>query len=306
MPIPVEKWKDRGKTFDFEGYPIFYMDEGAGPALVCLHGFPTASWDWSWIWPELIRRFRVIAPDMIGFGFSTKPRNFDYTLRAQATLHEHLLDRLGIDSAHLLAHNYGDSVAQELLARFEERRINQRPGLRIRTVCFLNGGIIPGEHRPRLIQRLLISPIGPLVSRLTNRRSFNRSFSEIFGSATQPGPDELDQFWSLIEYNAGRRVLHRLIQYMRERIEFKDRWVGVLQRSPVPMRFINGPEDPVSGRHMAQAYKRIVPNPDVVYLEGIGHYPQVEAPAKTLQCFLDFLERAGNRTSSSTRPQRIQ
>jgi pimeloyl-ACP methyl ester carboxylesterase len=297
MAIPVQEWKIRGKTFDFEGHPIFYMDEGAGPALVCLHGFPTASWDWSWIWPELVRRFRVIAPDMIGFGFSAKPQNFQYTLRAQATLHERLLNHLGIDAAHLLAHNYGDTVAQELLARFEERRTDQRPGLQIQTVCFLNGGIIPGEHRPRLIQRLLISPIGPLVSRLTNQRSFNRSFSEIFGPTTQPRPDELAQFWSLIECNGGRRVLHKLIRYMQERTQFKERWVGVLRCAPVPMRFINGPEDPVSGRHMAEAYRRLVPNPDVVYLDGIGHYPQVEAPTKTLQVFLDFFERHGDRIS---------
>jgi pimeloyl-ACP methyl ester carboxylesterase len=57
------------------------------------------------------------------------------------------------------------------------------------------------------------------------------------------------------------------------------------------MRLVNGPEDPVSGRHMANRYEEIVPHPDVVLLEGIGHYPQVEDPARTLRAFVEFVER---------------
>jgi len=289
--ISLDDWKRRGRSFSHRGHSIFYVDEGEGEALICIHGFPSASWDWNWIWPGLTNRYRVIAPDMIGFGFSAKPRDYTYGLMDQATLHERLLERLGVDRAYVLAHNYGDTVAQELLARFEGRTESGPGGLDIRGVCFLNGGIIPGEHRPRPMQRLLISPLGPLVARLTNQRGFNRSFSEIFGRNTQPSPDELACFWRLIETNGGRYVLHKLIRYMHERIEFKDRWVGALQRARVPLRFVNGPDDPVSGRHMAEAYRRIVPNPDIVLFEGIGHYPQVEAPNKTLDTVLDFFDR---------------
>lgn len=59
-------WKRAGKLFSFEGHRIFYRDEGTGELLLCLHGFPTSSWDWSRLWPELIPRFRVIAPDLLG------------------------------------------------------------------------------------------------------------------------------------------------------------------------------------------------------------------------------------------------
>lgn len=289
--IPLDDWKRRGQSFDYGGHSIFYVEEGEGEPLLCIHGFPTASWDWNWIWPELVKQYRVIAPDMIGFGFSAKPRHYPYSLMDQATLHERLLEHLGAGHAFVLAHDYGDTVAQELLARFEERKKSGAGGLGIRCVCFLNGGIIPGEHRPRPMQRLLISPLGPLVARLTNQRRFNRGFSEIFGPDTQPSLEELACFWRLIEANGGRYVLHKLIRYMRERVEFKDRWVGALQRANVPLRFINGPEDPVSGRHMAETYRRTVPNPDVVLFEGVGHYPQVEAPEKTIRAVFDFFER---------------
>jgi len=290
--ISLEAWRAKGKTFDYNGNKIFYVDEGVGDILVCIHGFPTASWDWTWIWTELTKRYRVIAPDMIGFGFSAKPRDYDYTLRDQATLHESLLQSLGVTRVHVLAHDYGDTVAQELLARHAEREANGTPGLNLRSVCLLNGGIFPGEHRPRPMQRLLAGPLGPLVGRFMTERKFHKSFSEIFGPDTRPTPEELSAFWQLLEHNGGRHVVHKLIRYMRERMVFRDRWVNILAKTKVPLRLINGPEDPISGRHMADAYRDWVPNADVVLLEGIGHYPQVEAPDRVLEAFFAFASRA--------------
>jgi len=292
--IPLEQWQEAGKCFNWHGHRIFYVDEGTGENLICIHGFPTASWDWSWIWPELIKRYRVVALDMIGFGFSDKPRSFPYSIMEQATLHEEFLEHFGVKRAHVLAHDYGDTVAQELLARSRERSETGKSGFDIRSVCFLNGGIFPSMHRPRPMQRLLDSPLGPLAARLINRRKFSKSFSEVFGQSTRPSQSELDLFWQLIDYNNGRLVFPKLIGYMRERKVNAKRWVGVLERPLVPMRFINGPEDPVSGAHMAEEYRRCVPKPDIVSLPGIGHYPQVEAPEESLAAFLEFVVHVEN------------
>ena len=56
----------------------------------------------------------------------------------------------------------------------------------------------------------------------------------------------------------------------------------------MPMRFINGLLDPVSGAHMVERYRELIPGPDVIELEGIGHYPQVEAPGRVLEAFFAF------------------
>jgi pimeloyl-ACP methyl ester carboxylesterase len=284
--IPLEAWHARGARFLHRGHPIFYVDEGAGPALLLVHGFPTASWDWTPVWAGLTARFRVIAPDLIGFGFSAKPRSYTYSLMDQADLCGGLLAERGVREAHVLAHDYGDTVAQELLARS-----NAGTGpLALRSVCFLNGGLFPETHRPRSIQKLLIGPLGPLVARLTTRRSFDRSFSAIFGPHTQPAREELDAFWSLIEHGDGRRVLHRLIRYMTERRRHRERWVGALQGARVPLRLVCGALDPVSGAHMAARYRELVPSPDVVMLPDVGHYPQVEAPEAVLAAYLAFAD----------------
>jgi len=283
------EWKTSGKYFSYDGHTIFYRDEGAGEVLLCIHGFPTASWDWHRIWPGLTKRFRVIALDMIGFGFSDKPRDYAYSIHDQATLHESLLQTLGIQRVHILAHDYGDTVAQELLARYEDRQKDGVQGIEISSVCFLNGGIFPEATHPRLIQKLLISPLGPLAGRFVSEARFRKSFSAIFGQNTQPCDRELSDFWSLITFHDGTKVIHKVIRYMDERKKYRARWVGVLQRTKVPMRLIIGLVDPVSGADVVARYREIVPNPDVVVLENIGHYPQLEDPDGVLRAFLDFV-----------------
>ena len=67
-----------------------------------------------------------------------------------------------------------------------------------------------------------------------------------------------------------------------------------MRETDVPMRLIDGPVDPNSGRHMAERYLEVIPNPDVVMLDDdIGHWPQIEAPDAVLTHFLAHVERLG-------------
>ncbi len=294
MSATPESWRRAGRVHMHGGQEFFFIEQarepGAASALLLIHGFPTASWDWHKVWDALGAKFpRVIAADMMGFGFSSKPADYPYSILDQAELLEGLLAHLGVGRIHVLAHDYGDTVAQELLARHLERGAAARP--QIDSCVLLNGGLFPETHRARTIQKLLLTPLGPLLSRLMNRRSFDRSFAAIFGANTQPSAEELAQFWELIRRDGGTRIMHKLIRYMPERIANRERWVGALQKTRVPLRLINGPDDPVSGAHMVTRYRALVPNPDVVSLPGIGHYPQTEDPAGVLKAFFEFHAR---------------
>ena len=99
----------------------------SGPVLLLVHGYPFSSFDWKEIWPELTARFTVIAPDMLGMGFSAKPTEYEYTVHDHADMHEALLAHLGVSECHVLAHDIGDSVVQEMLARHEERDAAEPP-----------------------------------------------------------------------------------------------------------------------------------------------------------------------------------
>ncbi|MCY1499861.1 hypothetical protein D9M68_338900 [compost metagenome] len=286
--IPLGDWRAQGRDMQFRGQRIRYWTAGEGEPLLLIHGFPTASWDWHYLWQPLARRFRVIACDLLGFGYSDKPRGHDYRLLEQADLNQALLAHLGIEGpVHVLAHDYGDSVAQELLARHHEGRIQ------LASCVFLNGGLFPETHRPVLVQKLLLSPIGGLVGRLFSRRKLAASFAQVFGPHTQPSEMELDDFWRLIAEQNGPAVMHRLIHYMPERRQQRDRWVAAMQRRGVPLRVIDGAVDPISGAHMVARYRELIPDADTVLLDGIGHYPQTEAPEQVLEHYLAFRDRHG-------------
>lgn len=285
--IALAQWRGQSQEFSFKGFAIRYWTAGQGRPLLLIHGFPTAAWDWHYLWQPLSERYQLIACDMLGFGDSAKPRQHAYSLLEQADLQQALLAHLGIyEPVHLLAHDYGDSVAQELLARHYEGRAQ------LASCVFLNGGLFPETHRPLLAQRLLLSPLGPLLGKLFNRQKLARNFSRILGPDTQASAAELDDFWSLIASNNGPAVLHLLIRYIPERRAQRDRWLAAMQRGELPLRLIVGAVDPISGVHMLVRYRELLPNADYVLLNTIGHYPQTEAPAEVLQHYLQFRQAA--------------
>jgi len=291
--IDLETWRQAGSTFHFEGMPIFTRTGGNpdGPAVVLIHGFPTSSWDWCKIWPRLESRFSLYAVDMIGFGDSAKPRNFSYLIHDQASLIETWLRDQQVSEYHILAHDYGDTVAQELIARDLERRQGDAPNeppLKVLSACLLNGGLFPETHQPLLLQKLLLSPVGFLIARLSSKRKLAGSLASIFGPDTPPSAEEVDVFWELITCNDGVGIMHKLIHYMPQRQQFRERWVGALLDTKVPVKLINGPLDPISGEHMAERYRQLIADPDVTLLPGIGHYPQVEAPELVTRHFVEF------------------
>jgi len=282
----LSAWREAGHLWAFRGHSVFTRVAGRedAPALLLIHGFPTASWDWEALWEPLTRSHRVFAADMLGFGFSAKPADYPYTIALQADLQESFLTHHGIKTYGTLAHDYGDTVAQELLARQDEP--GERP--RMRSLTLLNGGLFPESYRPLLTQKLLLSPLGPLVASLMTRSALARNFRKIFGAATPPDDEFIDGAWRLITHNHGLTVVPQVIRYMAERKLRSVRWVGALQRAAIPLKLIDGGADPISGRHMAERYRELVPRPDVTILEGVGHYPQCEAPEEVLRAFERF------------------
>jgi pimeloyl-ACP methyl ester carboxylesterase len=252
--------------------------------ILFIHGFPSAAWDWHFQWKHLARQFRLLSLDMLGFGLSDKPPKHQYSLLEQADIIQALLARKNVKQCHVLAHDYGDSVAQELLSRQEDGD-NQA---KILSTCFLNGGLFASHHRPLFTQKLLKSPIGGLASHFMNKASLTRGFNKIFAANSQPSDYEIDILWQLIEHNKGKRVLPKLLSYIDERSQYGKRWTASMIGTAVPLYFINGVHDPISGQHMLDHYIDIIPNPRTTALD-VGHYPQLEAPEKVLYLYRTFL-----------------
>jgi len=163
----LRHWIATGDVRSLNGRRIFtrVAETANRPPLLLIHGYPTSSHDWHAVWDALAERHSLYTLDLLGFGGSEKPRRAPYTIAEQADLCQALLAQHGVGRVHVLAHDYGDTVAQELLARAREGKIA------LDSVMFLNGGLFPETHRARPIQKLLAKPLlGPLLASTSSRR----------------------------------------------------------------------------------------------------------------------------------------
>lgn len=273
MSRELRAWRHEGARLDVLGHRIFVRQGGVGSHLTLLHGFPTCSYDWSKIWKPLAAERSLLATDLIGFGDSDKPKQV-YSFADHAARLRALWQRLGIERTTLVAHDYSATLACELLASQGESKT-------IQSVVLLNGGLRGSLHRARPIQRVLTSPAGPLVARLLNRKRFAKSFKQIF---TKPPSDgELDGFWMSIRTRDGHKRSPALLHYIADRMRHAERWEGALEKSSVPLTFVWGMKDPVSGAHMLDSLRHLGKCVELP----VGHYPQWEAPDEVCAAILE-------------------
>ena len=283
----VGDWSSKGTWHTIHGRRLFVVDTGGDkPPLVILHGYPPSSHDFHRVLPALAAHHRVIAHDHLGFGLSGKPLDYSYSLHEQADLALLLWRDLGVGSAHLVAHDYGTSVATEILARWN---LGFRPvGLASLTLC--NGSVHIELARLRLIQKLLRNRIlGPLVARLSSKRVFARTMAGLWSDPALLVPADVDTMWELLTRDGGRELLPRITQYLRDRVLFWHRWVGALRQSPLPTNFLWGADDPITGGSVAEVHHADTPNSRLVVLERAGHYPMLEAPDRWSGALLELL-----------------
>lgn len=276
--MELSMWKNSGQFFSWKGHSIFVQDSGCTgkPVLLLIHGFPTSSYDFHLLWPELATTHRLIAFDMLGYGYSDKPRTWQQSVFNQADIAEALLKSKGIAACGMVTHDVGDTVGQELLARHAEGKA----GFKIERVVMLNGGLFPETHRAILAQKLLLGPFGFVFTRLMKKSRLAASLRSVCSSGLSD--EDIDAAWVLMAHKQGNLRMHLLIQYMRERRENRDRWVAALQQADMPFTLIDGVEDPISGEHMVQRFEQLVPGKQTVRLKGLGHYPHLEDAPRVL------------------------
>ena len=142
------EWWAHGRTLELTiggaRRRVFVREDGSGPCLTLLHGYPASSLEWAGVWALLSKTHRVIALDFLGYGASDKPARYGYPLDDQADLVQEVWRSLGVTNSAVVAYDYGAIITQILVAR-------QAP---ITSITYLNASLYPELYRPRLIQRL--------------------------------------------------------------------------------------------------------------------------------------------------------
>jgi pimeloyl-ACP methyl ester carboxylesterase len=282
----IERWWADGEQVDVRlgdtERAIFLRRLGAGPAMTLLHGFPSSSYDWMRVVPKLAEQHELLLFDFLGFGASEKPAEHDYSIHEQADLVEALWARERITSTVVVAHDYAVSVAQELLARRAEGAL----AVDLLAAHLLNGGLYPDVYKPQPGQLALLDPEqGPQISTLITAELWTQALRPTFAESFDAAPDSAD-IWRAMSRDDGQRIIHRLIRYMTDRTDHGERWVSALEGTDVPLAFVWGMLDPISGAHMADRIRERLPAAPLLALEDVGHWPALEAPERVAGAIL--------------------
>jgi pimeloyl-ACP methyl ester carboxylesterase len=289
-------WEAIGTHRQLGGYRVFTIDAPSiGPEvhepLLILHGFPTSSFDYAAVLDALRAGRRVLLLDGLGYGLSAKPDQH-YTLALQADLAAAFVAQLGLTRLALLTHDVGDTVGGELLARRAEGTWPVEVTRRVIT----NGSIYIAQAHLTDGQQLLLSlPDEKLPPEMPiNAASLTKSLRDTFspdaslppeGSRQDPLPPTVEQ----ILHDDGHLVLTRLIRYIEERRENERRFTGAIESDPSPLHIVWGLDDPIAVPSMVDTLLAARPDATVVRLDGVGHYPMVEAPERFLAAALPAL-----------------
>lgn len=284
----VVEWEARGTRVVVEGpdldpTAVFVVDVAPAGAdlepLVVVHGFPTSSFDWAHVVDRMASRRRVVLLDLPGYGLSDKP-DAPYTIAASADAVVSVLERLGIDRFAILSHDMGDTVVGELLARNLEGSWPVDVTRRVVT----NGSIyIAMAHLTDGQLMLLAQP----DERATHGPGPALLAASLVATLASDHHDiDMSTHAELVCRLGGDALLPRTIRYIEERRANESRFTGAIEAHPSALHILWGPHDPIAVSAMAERLHAEVEGSTLRWIDGAGHYPQIEEPER----YLDALD----------------
>jgi len=307
----VVDWQKDSKLISIPNtsYQVFVKEFGNAAAsskrtILLLHGFPESSYSYHKVIPGLLKLFdRVIAFDMLGYGFSDKPNSgYSYSLIEQADVAMHVWQELGVKGGHILSHDMGTSVLTELVARQVAGFLPAWFADGFHSYTFTNGSMALKFAKLRLIQKLLLSKYGALISKLSSFKSYRLSILSAHGvSEPEEGglsEDDIMHLWENMTLQDGHKKNHLIIRYLNDRKRFeKSRWLAALTATgdKTPVHFCWGDADQVARIEMARYLKNsICPSATLTEMAGAGHFCQLGSPELWLKSVNSFYQTLEN------------
>ncbi len=233
--------------------------------------------------PHLSKKFRVLAPDLLGHGQSAKPRG-DYSLGAFAVWLRDFLDELGVSQATVVGHSLGGGVAMQF--------VYQHPDYAKRLVLISSGGLGPDVG---LILRLASAPgaelMLPIIAPQPVLSLGNKLRSWLRNAGIQsPRGAEL---WSAYSSLSDRETRQSFLRTLRSVVDYRGQAVSALNRlrlrAELPVMAIWGEGDGIIPVDHAYAAHRARTDSRLEVLPDVGHFPQVEAPTEVVELIEDFI-----------------
>ena len=259
----------------------------AGPAdareaVVFVHGNPGSWRDWEPVMPSVAEFARVVAPDMPGFGSADRPRDFPYTMQGYAAHLDGLLTRLGVDRAHLVLHDFGGPWGLEWAIGHRDR---------VASLTLVNTGVLI-RYRWHILARIWRTPV---LGEVFQRTATYPALKFLVNARNpQPLPEPfLRRMWEDSDAGSNRAVL--ALYRATDPVEVERRLAPALREMRPPALVVWGQGDPYLGPEMAGRQREVFPDAQVIALDGCGHWPMADDPARLTAAILPFLREQTSR-----------
>lgn len=261
--------KTRQVTID--GHELVYLDGGRGDPLLLIHGFGADCDAWPLLAMHLNQRFRIVAPDLPGFGDSSRRPEASYSLDDQLARLEAFAAALGLDRFHLAGNSMGGYLAAHYAARHPEQVMS--------LWLLAPAGVSTAEESE--LQQMLARGENPLL--VESEADFRRLLSMcVAKSQYVPG--------AVIKALAARAISDKTFhnKLFDELFASASPLEGVLEGLSVPTLIQWGDEDRLLHVSGAQVLHRLLPNSQLCLMHHTGHVPMREDPRGSARAFLDF------------------
>lgn len=282
----------RHRTINLDGINIFYRETGPRDAPVVLlpHGYPCSSFQYRNLMPALSDRWRLIAPDYPGFGYSATPGEdrFRYDFDGYADFLDRFASSLGLSRYALYLHDYGSQIGlRHAIARPE----------RIAGLIIQNGDIYEDVLGPKYetIKRYWSDPSPGNRAALEDAVSEDGFRAEFVGEvdgtvAGRVPPDLWKLHWPLMNTPLRREVAVRLMEGLEQNLDWFPHYQAYLREHQPPVLIIWGPQDGYMPAESARAYLRDLPEADLHLFDDGGHWlleTHFDAVLPLVRAFLD-------------------
>jgi pimeloyl-ACP methyl ester carboxylesterase len=267
--------RDGGAIMETGVVPANVKVAGQGPAILLIHGFGAALDWWDEIAAPLAAQQRVIRVDLIGHGGTEAPSS-GYSIERQAQLVAAVLDKLAVDRVTVIGHSMGGEVATAL-AEIKPERIER--------LILIDTPPTAGGTFSILTDACFTPVIGELLTRFQSDETLRRGLAQGFA----PNFDIPERFVADLKqltYTAFRTAHNESVAFRTTQPTYE----RLAKLKPVPpLLVLFGSLDAILPAEHAKFFER-VPGARVTVIDGVGHSPMVEAPARTLQMIESFLK----------------
>jgi pimeloyl-ACP methyl ester carboxylesterase len=270
------------QTIQINGHTIFYTVKGEGKPLVLIHGYGAGIWVWEKQIEVLAQSYRVYALDLIGHGYSDRPK-ISYTPETYIYFLRDFMDGVGIEKATLIGNSMGGGMAWAMAIRYSER---------VDRLVLIN--CVPPDvlHQVknesfRTLVAIKDIPILPyLVIAARSKNSIRWILLECVSNIKLITPEVLNRQYQLSKIKGTTRVLYSTFKHAEEALKLKDQLTFIHQ----PTLFVWGEDDLIFPPEVGETLHQAITGSKFLRIENSGHIPMWESPDKVNQAILDFLK----------------